>query len=164
MFFQQPIEGVGVQLAQRIVGRVGEIDHDEIEHVRVLFQPSEGIGVDDPHLGRIQRILVQRRQQRMAGEQPGHFRVEIDQCDRFHRVVTQDFAHCQPVAAAQHQHPPRAWHRAQAGMHQRLVVAIFVAGAELQIVVEKQSKIVFPAGHHNALIGRSLGEYDFFGV
>ncbi len=49
-------------------------------------------------------------------------------------------------------------------MHQRFVIAVFVAGAELQVAVEKQSQVVLPAGQHDALIGRSVGEDDFVGI
>ena len=51
MPFQQAIEHRAVQLAEGVVGRVGEIDHDEVEGVGVLFQPGKGVGVDHPDLG-----------------------------------------------------------------------------------------------------------------
>ena len=42
-------------------------------------------------------------------------------------------------------------------MHQRLVIAVFVAGRKLQVVVEKQAHVILPARDDDALVGRGFG-------
>ncbi len=44
------------------------------------------------------------------------------------------------------------------GMHERFVVAVLVARAELEVSVEKQPEIVPPAGEHDPLVRRRLRE------
>ena len=100
----------------------------------------------------------------MRSEQPGHVRIQIDQGHRFDRGMAQNLAHRQPVATAEHQHPARPGQRAQPRMHQRFVIAVFIAGAELQVAVEKQPQIILPAGDDDALIGRAQGQNDFIAV
>ena len=41
-------------------------------------------------------------------------------------------------------------------MHQRLVVAVFVAAAELQVAVQEQAQVAARRGEHDALVGRGL--------
>ena len=56
------VEGRGVELAQRIVRGVREIDDDEIETVGVPVDPRESIGVNDVHARGEQRSVVELRQ------------------------------------------------------------------------------------------------------
>jgi hypothetical protein len=103
------------------------------------LQPGEGVGVDDLHARVGQRAAVQRRQQRVGAEQAGHVRVQLHQRDLLHTGVAQHLAHGHAVAAAQHQHTPRRAVRGHGGVHQGLVVAVFVAAVELQVAVEEQA-------------------------
>src|SRR5579872_1915099 len=45
----QPVERGGVELTERLAGRVREVDHHEIEWVRIRCEPRERVGVDDVH-------------------------------------------------------------------------------------------------------------------
>jgi hypothetical protein len=122
----------------KLVG-IGKIDHDHVEHVARLLQPLEGIGVDDLHLRRRQRMAVEPGQRFVLGEELGHVRIELDQRDRFDRGVLQDLAHGHAVAAAEHRHLLRRALRGHHGMHERLVVAVLVALGELQVAVQEQA-------------------------
>ena len=44
--------------------------------------------------------------------------------------------------------------RRESGMDQRFVIAVLVAGAELEMRVEKQPQVVLPLGQDDALIAR----------
>ena len=90
--------------------------------------------------------------------------IEIHQRDAFDVGIFQDLADRQPVAAAQHQHAARAGKRRQAGMHQRFVIAVLVARAELQVRVEEQPQIVLPLRQHDALVARVAREDHLVGV
>ena len=130
----------------------------------LLVEPDEGVGVDhvDPRVA--ERIVVQRREHGMLGEQVRHLRIEVDQRDAFEVRVFEQFAHGQAVAAAQHQRAARAGQRRQAGMHQRFVIAVFVARAELQMRVQEQAQVVFPFGDDDALVARLALKDHFVGV
>ena len=110
------------------------------------------------------RVAIERAQQRRGREELRHLRIEVDQRDRFDLRVAQDLAHRQPVAAAEHQHAPRAGQRRQPGVHQRLVVAVLVARAELQVAVEEQAHVLAPLRDHDALVFRRAGEDDLVRV
>lgn len=56
----EAVHGDGVEFAQREVGRVGQVDDDDVEFFRRPFQPFGGIVVDDVHFGMGQRALVER--------------------------------------------------------------------------------------------------------
>ena len=49
-------------------------------------------------------------------------------------------------------------------MHQRFVIAVFVARAELQMAVEEQAQIVLESCQHDVLVARVAGEDDLVGV
>ena len=76
---QQAVESGRVQLAERVVGWIGKIDHYEIVHVLRLIEPHEGVGIGHMNFGIRQRVRVQLAQQRMSREQLGHLRIEIGQ-------------------------------------------------------------------------------------
>ena len=73
----------------------------------LVVDPGKCVGVDDVHLGREERLLIQRRQHWVGGEQARHLRIEIDQRDALDLRILQDLAHGQTVAAAENQHA--AW-------------------------------------------------------
>ena len=122
------------------------------------------VGVDHVHARIGKRMLIQSRHHRMRGEQTRHLRIQIHQRDALDRWILQDFADRQSVAAAQHQHAMRAGKRGKSRMHQRFVIAVFVARAELQMRIQEQPQIVFPLGKHDALIGRIAAEDHLVGV
>ena len=78
--------------------------------------------------------------------------------------VLQDFADGQAVAAAEDEYAARGGKRGESGMDQRFVIAIFVARAELEVGVEEEADVVFPAGEDDTLVARVAREDDFVGV
>src|SRR5579864_213950 len=146
------IEGGGVKLAERIVGRVGKIDDDEIETVRVRIDPGKGISVDDMNARRKEGSIVELREHRMRGKQFGHLRIEIDERDAFDLGIFQDFAHSEAIAAAEDKSVARRGDRSEARMDKGFVIAVFVARAELQVAVEKKTQIVFEASEDEMLV------------
>ncbi len=156
---QQGIEAVGVELANGKVGRVGEVHHDHVKSVRVLLQPAEGVGIDDAHTRVAQRAGVELCELRVLAEQRGHGGVQLHQRDRLHRGVFEDFAHRHAVAAPQHGHFVRCAVCGHGGVHQGLVVAVFVALCKLQVAVEEQAVPRAPLGDHNALVRRGGGKH-----
>jgi hypothetical protein len=70
--------------------------------------------------------------------------------------VLQHFAQREPIAAAEHQHALGAGRRLERRMHQRLVVAVFVARRELQVAVQVEARVVQPAREHDALERRGF--------
>ncbi len=53
---------------------------------------------------------------------------------------------------------------AKPGMHQRFVIAVFVARAELQVTVEEQPQVVLESGQHDVLVARIARENDLVGI
>ena len=49
-------------------------------------------------------------------------------------------------------------------MHQRLVIAVLIARAELQVRAEEQPDVVFPLGQHNSLVARVARKDHLIGV
>ena len=158
------IEGGGVELAERIVGGVGEIDDDEIETVGVRIDPGKGVGVDDVNARREEGFSIELGEHRVRGEKLGHFGIEIDERDAFDLGIFQDFADGEAVAAAEDQNAARCGNCREAGMNESFVIAVFVARAELQVAVEKEAQVVFEAGEDEMLVARVAGEDDFVGV
>src|SRR4051812_2205610 len=94
----------------------------------------------------------------MRREEPSHLRVEVHERDALHGWVLEDLADGQSIASTQHEYSPRPRQCAQARMHQRFVISIFVAGAELQVGVEKEAQVVLPCGQYDVLIPRVARE------
>ncbi len=140
-----PVKRRGVEFSERIIRGVGKINHNEIETVSVRIHPGKRIGVDDMHARGKQGFVIELGQHGMRGEEPGHFGIEIDEGNALDLLVFQNFAESKTVAAAKDEHPARSRNSREAGMHKRLVVAVFVAGAELQVAVEKKTKVVLEA-------------------
>ncbi len=161
---KQGVKALGVELADREVGRVWEVHHDDVKHVTTALQPLEGIGVDDVHLGVVQRVGVEPHQRGVGLEQLGHGRVQLHQGDAFYAGVFQNLAHRHAIAPAQHGHTPGCAKGSHGGMHQGLVVAVFVAFRKLQVAVQKQAVAAFACGDHNALVGRGSGDHRGFVV
>src|SRR6266436_2334747 len=139
-----PVKRRGVKFSERIVRGIGKINHNEIETVSVRIHPGKRIGVDDVHARGKQGFVIELGQHGMRGEKPGHFGIEIDEDNALDLRVFQNFAESKTVAAAD-EHAARSRNSREAGMHKRLVVAVFVAGAELQVAVEKKTKVVLEA-------------------
>ncbi len=49
-------------------------------------------------------------------------------------------------------------------MDQRLVIAILVAGTELQVAVQKQADVVLESGQDDVLVARVAREDDLVGI
>src|ERR1700723_1994284 len=109
MASNRAVKGGGVELAEGIVRRVGEIDDDEIETVGVGIDPREGVGVDDVELWRRERALIQLREHCVTGENFCHLGVEIDEGDAFDLRIFENFADGEAVAAAQDEDAARSW-------------------------------------------------------
>ena len=112
----------------------------------------------------VQRIPIEPGQQRLRFEEPGDVAVEVHQRDGLHVGIPEDFADRQSIAAPEHEHRTGLGQLGQSRMHQCLVIAVFVARAELQVAVEVQSQVRAVAGEHDALVGRRLGVDDRIGV
>jgi hypothetical protein len=65
-------------------------------------------------------------------------RVQLHQGDTFHTGVLEDLAHRHAVTATEHRHPARRAIGGHGGVHQGLVVAVFVALGKLQVAIEEQ--------------------------
>ena len=115
-------------------------------------------------LGDFSEPLFKLDQHRICAEELRHLRIEIHQRDLLDRRILQNLAHRQAVAAAEHQHATRSRQRRQSGMHERLVIAILVARAELQVRAEEQPQVVLPLRQHDSLVSRVAREDDFVGV
>src|SRR5437867_3126128 len=140
-----PVKRRGVEFSERIIRGVGKINHNEIETVSVRIHPGKGVGVDDAHAGRKKRFIVELGQHGMRGEEPGHFGIEIDEDNALDLRVFQNFAKSKTVAAAKNQDAAGERNSGEPRMYERFMVAVFVAGAELQVAVEKKTKVVLEA-------------------
>ena len=100
----------------------------------------------------------------MRREEARHLGIEIDQRHALDLRIAQHLAQRQPVAAAEDEHAARRRQRRQPRVHERLVVAVLVARAELQVRVEEQPQVVLPGGQHDALVGRGPREHHLVGV
>src|SRR5579883_1849627 len=95
----ETVEGGSEKLAERVTGGVGKISHDEIEFFRILIEPAEGVGVDDMHARRHERMLVEFGQDWMRGKKLGHFRIQLYLGNAFDAGVFENLADREPVAA-----------------------------------------------------------------
>src|SRR4029077_9849207 len=84
--------------------------------------------------------------------------------DGFDLRVLENFTDGETVTAAQDEDATRRGDAGEAGMDQGFVVAIFVAGTELEVAVEKEAEVVFEAREDQMLVARVAGEDDFVGV
>src|SRR6266852_49804 len=140
-----PVKRRGIEFSERIVRGVGKINHNEIETVSVRIHPGKGVGVDDAHAGGKQGFVIELGQHGMRGEEPGHFGIEIDEGNALDLRVFQNFAESKTVAAAEDEHAAGERNSGEPRMYERFMVAVLVAGAELQVAVEKKTKVVLEA-------------------
>ena len=157
---QQRVKAVGVELADGEIGGIGKVHHDDIKRVRSFLQPAKCIGVDDLHLGVLQRVAVELRKARVLAEDLRHGRVQLHQRHGFDRGVLEDLAHGHAVAAAQHRHLLGRAVGGHGGVHQGLVVAVLVGLRKLQVAIEVQPVARAPLRDHDALVGRRSAEDD----
>ena len=143
----------GVEFAEREVGRVGQVDDDDIEGRNVFFQPLCGVGVDDAQFWVVECAMVERGQCGGAGEGAGHFRVQIAQGNTLNLRVFQYFACGEAVAAAEDEDARRVLCHLHRRQYQRFVVARLIARGELQVAVQVKAGVVLPAGDDQALVG-----------
>ena len=142
-----------VEFAEGEVGRVGQVDDDDVVCATVGFQPLGGIGVDDAQFRMGERAAVECAQGGGGGEGAGHFRVQVNEGNVLDLRVFQHFARSEAITAAEDEDArgrARHLHRRQ---YQRFVVTRFVARGELQVAVQIEAGIVFPAGDDQALVG-----------
>ena len=81
-----------------------------------------------------------------------------------HVGIPEDFADRQSIAAPEHEHRTGRGQLGQSRVHERFVVPVFVARAELEVPVEMQSQVCAVACEHDALVGGRLGVNDRIGV
>ena len=147
----------GIKLAQREIGRVGQVDDNHVKTFGLMLQPLGGIVVDNADFRVVQRIFVQ------CGEPRGglrHVRIQIDQGKLLDFWIFQHLARRQPVAAAQNQHALAAGRHLHGGNDQCFVVTGFITRRKLQIPVDIQTDIVFPLGNDQPLVGRVAFVHD----
>ena len=142
-----------VEFAEGEVGRVGQVNDDDVVRATVGFQPLCGVGVDDAQFRVVERAIIERGQGGGAGEGAGHFRVQIDEGDALNLRVFQHFARREAVAAAEDEDARGRARHLHCRQYQRFVVTRFVARGELQVAVQIEAGIVFPAGDDQALVG-----------
>jgi len=78
----------------------------------------------------------------VRGKNPGHLGVEIDEGDALDLRILQDFANGKAIATAKDQDAAGSGDGGEAGMDERFMVAVFVAGTELQMAIEKKTQVV----------------------
>ena len=144
----------GVEFAQREVGRIGQVDEDDVKQLAAFFQPLRGIGVDDARFRVRECAAVQRGQCCRGGKGLRHLGIEINQGQALHLRVFQHFARGEAVTTAEDEDAFGASRHLHRGQDQRLVVARFVTRGELQVAVEIKAGVVLPAGDNEALVGR----------
>ena len=132
--------------------------------IGVRIDPGKGIGVDDVYARREQRAGIEPGQHGVRGENPGHFGIEIDERDVYDLRILQDFADGEAIASAENQHSARSGNGRQARMDKRFMVTVFVAGAELQVAVEKKAQVVLEAREDKMLITSVTGKNNFVGI
>src|SRR5215213_3994778 len=108
--------------------------------------------------------MVQRHERRVGGEDPRHLRIQIDERDRLDRRMLQQLADGESVAAAEHEDAPRGRTRRKPRVYERLMIAVLVAGAELEVRVEPEPEVVLPGGQHDPLVARVAREDHLVGV
>jgi hypothetical protein len=117
---------------------------------------GEGVGVELPQLP-------------LRAGQPDHRGVQLDDGHLRDVGVAQRLAYGQPVPAAEDQHPLPVGgeHR----VHQRLVIAVLVPRAELQVAVEVEPQVGHPvgdqrhrSGEHDLLVAAALGVHHRIAV
>ena len=94
----------------------------------------------------------------MCRKQPRHLRIEIDERHALDAGIPENLAHGESIASAEHEHPPCTGQRREAGVNERLVIAVLVARAELQVRIEEESQVILPSGEHDVLIARVARE------
>src|SRR5260370_47121 len=102
--------------------------------------------------------------QGLGGKNPGHLGMESKWGDGLDLGILQDFTNGEAVAPAENQDAARSRDSGQSGMDKRFVVAVFVAGTELQMTVEKKAQVVLEAGEDEMLITGVAGKDNFVGV
>src|SRR5260370_24528560 len=100
----------------------------------------------------------------VGGKNPGHLGIEINWGDALDLGILRDFTSGEAVAPAENQDAARSRDSGQSGMDKRFVVAVFVAGTELQMTVEKKAQVVLEAGEDEMLITGVAGKDNFVGV
>src|SRR5258708_6628730 len=158
------VEGGSVELAERIVRGIRKIDDDEIETVGVRIHPRKSIGVNDVHARGEKRFAIEPGEHGVRGKNPGHLGIEVDEGDALDLRILQNFANSEAVATAKNQDAARGRNGGQAGMDERFVIAVFVAGAKLQVAVEKKTEVVLEAREDKVLIAGVEGKDNFVGV
>ena len=97
----------------------------------VLADPDKCVRVENSQSLIRQGMIVESIEKLMIAKQGSHARIQVDQQHLLDSRVAQHFARSQTVAATKDQDPARLLHATERGVHQRLVVAIFVTRREL---------------------------------
>ncbi len=78
--------------------------------------------------------------------------------------ILQDFANGEAIATAENQDAAGNRDSGKSGMDKRFMIAIFIAGAELQMAVEKKPQIVLETGEDEMLVTSVARKNDLVGV
>src|SRR6267143_1523114 len=91
-------------------------------------------------------------------------RANIGEGDAFDLRILQDFANGEAIAAAKNQDSARGRDGGKAGMYESFMVAVFIAGAELQMAVEKKTEVVLETREDEMLVTSVAGKDDLVGI
>ncbi|ESU49527.1 hypothetical protein P376_2490 [Streptomyces sp. HCCB10043] len=146
----QPVELGRIQLRTGGDARVREVGDHHVVPAVVGPEPGERVRPDDGEAGVAEGVVVQLGEGGVGTGQSGDGGVQLDDGDRTDVPVAQHLTGGEPVAAAQDEHAGAGpVHR---GVHQRLVVAVLVAGADPQPAVQIEAEgVPVGAGHHDLL-------------
>ena len=94
----------------------------------------------------------------MTREEFCHLGIEIDERDGFDLRVLENFTDGETVTAAEDQDATRRGDAGEAGVYEGFVIAVFVAGTELEVGVEEETEVVFESREDDMLVASVPGE------
>src|SRR6476646_1490195 len=124
MLFQQPIKSRRIKLPQRVTDRIREIDDRKVKHLIAFLQPDKSIRIDHFDFWGVKGILIKLPEKRIMREEPGHFRIKIDQLNLLDTFVFQDLTNRQSISTTQHENMFWGLQELKAGMNQSFVIAV----------------------------------------
>ncbi len=136
---EECIERHRVELSQGKRRRIRKVHEGRVEALITRLDPARRIRIDQAQPRIVKRIMVEGDQNWRSRKQARHLRVQVDERHFLDIWIAQYFAQCQPIAAAQDQNRAGPWQRFHRGMHERFVIAMFIARRKLQIAVDVQA-------------------------
>jgi len=156
----QTVERPAVEARERHVVRVRQVGEDHVVARLRVFQKNEGVAGDRLDARAVQAARVEPRERRVRAPQLEDGRVQVRHRDVLDGFVFEHLARGQPVTPAQDEHAARALDLAERHVDERFVVAVLVAGGELEVAVQKEAQVRAIARHHDALVARLLAVDD----